>query len=147
MQIPNYPVIRIFRGEFAWLSNFCKCQIEHNGITFESVEHAYQILKFQDAVHKHLANTMDPLQAKRYAKEQGANYPDRDMAVATMEYLLLQKFNKSQNPSLAKRLKDTGNAFLIEGNVWNDSFWGYDITKGVGRNMLGALIMRVRSIL
>ena len=34
--------IREFRGEFSWLSNFYPVQIEYEGLTYPSVEHAYQ---------------------------------------------------------------------------------------------------------
>lgn len=36
----------------------------------------------------------------------------------------------------------TGNAQLIEGNTWNDKFWG--VCDGEGENHLGKILMKVR---
>lgn len=54
--------------------------------------------------------------------------------------LLVQKW---QQPDLAKILRETGDKFLIEGNDWNDTFWG--ITRGRDKNMLGRILMNIRS--
>jgi predicted NAD-dependent protein-ADP-ribosyltransferase YbiA (DUF1768 family) len=37
----------------------------------------------------------------------------------------------------------TGDAELVEGNTWNDRFWG--VCRGKGRNELGRILMRVRT--
>ena len=50
--------------------------------------------------------------------------------------------NKFSEPDLAARLLATGSTELIEGNNWNDTFWG--VCRGRGRNMLGQLLMEVR---
>jgi predicted NAD-dependent protein-ADP-ribosyltransferase YbiA (DUF1768 family) len=49
---------------------------------------------------------------------------------------------KFANAELAKMLIDTGDTILVEGNTWNDTFWG--ICNGVGQNNLGKLLMLVR---
>jgi len=56
---------------------------------------------------------------------------------------LLLKF--TQHSDLKERLLDTHNLELIEGNNWDDTYWG--ICNGRGRNMLGMLLMEVRDIL
>ena len=48
----------------------------------------------------------------------------------------------SKNPILKAKLLATGDAELIEGNWWNDTYWG--VCKGVGKNKLGKILMRVR---
>jgi len=57
-----------------------------------------------------------------------------------MAQLVVQKF--TNNAVLAQRLHDTGDAELIEGNTWGDTFWG--ICKGKGENHLGRILMEVR---
>lgn len=47
-----------------------------------------------------------------------------------------------QNPDLAEKLLQTGDAILHENNP-DDPFWGYG--KGDGRDHLGKLLMQVRS--
>jgi predicted NAD-dependent protein-ADP-ribosyltransferase YbiA (DUF1768 family) len=40
-------------------------------------------------------------------------------------------------------LKATGDEELVEGNWWNDTFWG--VCNGVGENNLGKLLMKIRA--
>jgi predicted NAD-dependent protein-ADP-ribosyltransferase YbiA (DUF1768 family) len=58
-----------------------------------------------------------------------------------MEDLVRLKF--TTHPDLCERLLTTGDAELIEGNSWNDTFWG--VCRGKGRNELGKVLMKVRS--
>ena len=39
----------------------------------------------------------------------------------------------------------TGDAIVIEGNTWRDTYWGVDLKTGEGENHLGKILMRVRS--
>ena len=55
--------------------------------------------------------------------------------------LVLEKFK--QNPELKQKLLETGNQELIEGNTWNDTFWG--VCNGQGQNWLGKILMLARS--
>ena len=43
---------------------------------------------------------------------------------------------------LREQLLATGEAQLIEGNTWNDTFWG--VCKGKGQNWLGRILVEVR---
>ena len=58
-----------------------------------------------------------------------------------MEEIIYEKFN--QNLDLKAKLLETGNAELEEGNTWGDTCWG--ICNGIGKNMLGQILMRVRT--
>ena len=42
-------------------------------------------------------------------------------------------------------MEDTNNEELIEGNTWNDTYWG--VCNGRGQNHLGKILMKVRSLL
>ena len=50
----------------------------------------------------------------------------------------------SMNDGLKEKLLATGNVMLIEGNNWNDTYWGYDFDKKQGLNKLGNILMQVR---
>lgn len=39
----------------------------------------------------------------------------------------------------------TGGEDLVEGNRWNDKFWGVCLKTGRGENWLGKLLMQVRA--
>ena len=56
-----------------------------------------------------------------------------------MEYLLRQKFG---DKTLKALLIGTGDAELVEGNMWGDTYWG--VCKGKGENHLGKLLMKIR---
>ena len=58
-----------------------------------------------------------------------------------MRDALIQKFSDKK---LQKKLIDTGDAELIEGNWWGDKFWG--VCEGEGENHLGKLLMEVREM-
>jgi len=54
--------------------------------------------------------------------------------------LLCQKFYN--DPRLKELLRATGDAELVEGNWWGDTFFG--VCKGTGENHLGKMLMQVR---
>jgi len=58
-----------------------------------------------------------------------------------METLLRDKFTR--HADLRILLLDTGDRELVEGNTWDDRFWG--VCEGVGENHLGRLLMKIRA--
>jgi N-glycosidase YbiA len=133
--------ITSFSGEFDFLSNFYPCKIEFEDEVYPSVEHAFQAAKTTSpsARQKILeAGTSGK------AKQIGRTVPLRpywDLSKITyMREFLRQKFEK---PELRNALLATGDAEIIEGNNWNDTFWG--VCKGKGLNHLGKLLMEIRS--
>ncbi len=48
----------------------------------------------------------------------------------------------TQNQDLKEKLLAAGDKTLIEGNTWNDRYWG--VCRGKGQNKLGQILMRVR---
>ena len=57
--------------------------------------------------------------------------------------LCIIKFN--ENRILKNKLISTFPSILIEGNTWNDTYWG--ICNGKGENNLGLILMNIRKIL
>lgn len=55
---------------------------------------------------------------------------------------------KFSNPFLAKKLINTGDEILCEGNYWHDNYWGACNCPNCKllprKNMLGQILMRVR---
>lgn len=132
-----------FDGDFAFLSNFYPATIDLDGMSFQSSEAAYQAQK--------CLNTMDKFQfcnlGARDAKKLGRKIrirPDwEDIKDEVMARILGLKF--SQHPDLGNLLIETGDAELIEGNYWHDTYWG--VCEGEGKNRLGELLMQVRASL
>lgn len=130
-----------FDGQYRFLSNFYPCTIEYEGILYPSVEHAYQAAKTFDVRQKaRIALAVTPGKAKAMGQGVRMLRGWDDIKVEVMYHLLLLKF---QDVNLRVLLKGTGDALLVEGNWWGDAFWG--VCKGVGENMLGNLLMLVRS--
>lgn len=59
-----------------------------------------------------------------------------------MESILRAKFE--DNPYLMKKLVETGNAVLINGNNRKEEYWGIDLYSWRGENNLGKILMKIR---
>lgn len=110
---------------------------------YPSVEHAYVAAKTTDErLRQEIAQISTPGRVKRAGRALVLR-PDWDkIKFSIMLELVTIKF---QDPALAAMLKATGDAHLIEGNTWNDTYWG--VCNGRGENMLGKILMYVRSTL
>ena len=165
-------IIDMFHGTF--LSNFYTASVRLKGVWYPSVEHAYQSAKFDPESIRSLSKEKQEeirefLRVKGYGrsiadlstifadntitsgiikvvadrlKEFGIVAADWDeRRVDTMTRLLIQKF---QDPKLARQILETGDKILIEGNDWEDTFWGVNKNSRKGRNILGRLLMNIR---
>lgn len=134
-----------FDKEFAFLSNFYASPFQDlSGNTWPTVEHAYQAAKTKvPSEQKLIRDAETPGQSKRLGKKITMRDNWEDIKLDVMEALVTFKFQ--QNPDLAAKLIATGDAELIEGNSWNDTFWG--VCKGEGLNHLGLTLMTVRESL
>lgn len=124
-----------FSGEYRFLSNFWPC-------LGSSVEHHYQAAKTDDP---RWAGRILAAPSASAAKRIGREAPMRATwdaeRIPVMRSLLVLKFRGD----LATRLLSTGEARLIEGNTWGDTFWG--VCAGAGENHLGKSLMWVRATL
>jgi ribA/ribD-fused uncharacterized protein len=132
-----------FTGDFKFLSNFYPCKVKLDDVEYPSVEHAYQAAKTLDTEERKPFHT-HPLPTAGGSKKLGRKLsirPDwESVKLKVMEDLLIQKF---KDDFLKKQLQETGDAKLVEGNWWGDTFWGVDAKKG-GKNHLGLLLMKIR---
>ena len=152
------PPITSFSGDNSFLSNFAPCEIvtpyevgpsKHMAVDvirfkLPTTEHSYQLQKFEfySIPFERILRAKTAGEAKRIANDS------KDLVlvgfhknkVKIMAELLNQKF-KTDN-YYGKRLLATGDAVLIEGNRWGDTFWG--AVDGVGKNVLGTLLMLKR---
>lgn len=134
--------VNSFQGQFRFLSNFWASPIvKSDGFTYPTAEHAYQACKFNWAADRaKIRLAPSPADAKRLARKMTLR-PDWDrMKVDAMGRVLRLKFTPGSE--LAAMLLETGDAKLIEGNTWGDTFWG--VCNGQGKNILGNLLMDIR---
>lgn len=137
-------MINEFVGEYRFLSNFYPAIVEMDGEIYPTVEHAYQAAKTTiQKIRSQIRSKSTPGGAKRLGDNRKfvTLRPDWEyIRVSTMENLVRQKF---QNQDLKAMLVATGDQELVEGNSWNDTFWG--VCRGVGDNNLGKILMKIRS--
>ena len=130
-----------FQGEYRFLSNFWPSTVEFEGMTYPTAEHAYQAAKTLDAAERRrIAALPTPAEAKRAGRALPPRADWEQVKFDVMLQCVRDKF--SRDPDLRRRLLDTGEAYLEEGNTWGDTVWG--VSNGVGENRLGKILMRVR---
>lgn len=153
-------VISKFEGDHFYLSNFYEAPMiftstivspDEPGLKFLTGEAAFQAAKVHamNPVDKMaqinyvvgVANAPTPAKAKYAGRSVKIDLEKWDaIKVACMREVVFQKF--LQNPELRKQLLDTGDAMLVEGNTWGDTYWGR--VGGKGYNKLGVILMEVR---
>lgn len=117
-----------------WLSNFYASPIDHGGVTWPTVEHAYQAMKTTvEAEREAIRLAPRAVDAKRLGHTVTMR-PDWD-ADRAMRHLLRLKFTGP----LAEWLQGTGSAILIEDNRGP---WG---GRDGGENKLGVMLMELRA--
>ena len=131
-----------FTGDHDFLSNFHPSPIEVDGILYPTVEHAFQAAKTSIPEEKQaLAETATPGSAKHKGRKVQLRSDWEEVKVGIMEELVRLKF--TTHGDLRAKLLAMGDAELVEGNNWNDRFWG--VCRGKGQNQLGKILMKVRS--
>ncbi len=169
-ELNNSNSILVFKHTF--LSNFYAVPIVYQGRLYSSVEQAYlrqkfseeqlsklnnkqkrelnEILKIKGIIIQ-LSNFSKAFNDFNYAagilkrfsnklKEWGLedkNWDDKRLDL--MVELLIHKYSTE---GLMRALLNTGDKYLVEGNTWNDTFWG--VCNGRGKNYLGRIIMNIR---
>lgn len=133
-----------FERQYAFLSNYYDSPIIYDGLVYPTVEHAFQAAKTMVLEQRRLISEMKtPGEAKRAGRKVTLRYDWENVKDAVMEQCIYMKF--IMHPDLAEKLLATGDAYLIEGNTWNDTYWG--VCKGTGKNQLGKTLMKVRKTL
>lgn len=131
--------IEQFRGTHYFLSNFYPAAVFINGIGYQNNEAAFQAQKQPERAHEFA--TLPPNEAKRLGRQVKLRTDWESVKQTIMEDIVRAKFE--QNPHLREKLLLTGTAELIEGNSWNDTYWG--VCRGKGRNELGKILMKIRA--
>ena len=127
-----------FRGKYYFLSNFYSSPVYYRGMTFQNAEAAFHSQK--DPSRATEFTRLNPSEAKRLGRRVHLRRDWEEVKDDIMFEVVLAKFSGSQ--SLADALLSTGDEKLIEGNTWNDQYWG--VCDGKGLNKLGSILERVR---
>ena len=95
----------------------------------------------RDANGNEILRILSCPEAKRLGGRIPIRYDWESVKLDVMETLLRDKFTR--HADLRILLLDTGDRELVEGNTWDDRFWG--VCEGVGENHLGRLLMKIRA--
>jgi ribA/ribD-fused uncharacterized protein len=149
-------IIEEFKGEYRFLSNFWRAEIRpywwpDTLPAFPGNEWLFQAWKVNPddtfvwlPEVEWIRTAPTPGEAKRRGRITAAFRPDwEDLKIDVMRYCVQLKFRN--HADLRTKLLATGDAELIEGNWWNDTYWG--VCDGVGENHLGKLLMEEREVL
>lgn len=133
-------MIDSFREEYYFLSNFYHVDVEYDGIVYKNTEAAFQAQKVLDDNEKLLFSDLYPREAKKLGRRVKLRKDWNDVKDNYMYEICKAKF--TQHEDLAEKLLETGDEELVEGNTWNDTYWG--VCNGKGKNQLGKTLMRIR---
>lgn len=150
-------VIAEFRGEHAFLSNYFSASFIWRNVEFSSAEQAFAWAKTiyaKDDVTSakyalQILATDHPGEAKKLGRQMPINVADWDKYKNMyMRELVHAKFlQNTSGIDLVGKLINTGPVMLVEGNDWNDTYWGRCKNKEgrwVGLNTLGVILMEER---
>lgn len=134
-------MIKEFRDEYYFLSNFYTAPVTWDGLTYMNNEAAFQSAKATDRSMRELFTTLDPSAAKKLGRKIQLRSDWEQIKYNVMQEICYAKF--TQNEDLKQKLLATGDKYLEEGNTWGDRIWG--TVNGQGQNMLGKILMSVRA--
>ena len=140
MEVKKIDGIFGFKGEYRFLSNFYETPITYEGMTYPSVENAYQAAKSIILEDRQKFVNISSKEAKSLGKKITLREDWDAIKLQVMWNLLYEKFTR--NRKLYSALVLTGKAHIEETNWWGDKFWG--TCKGEGENHLGKLLMKLR---
>lgn len=141
-------MITSFQGDYEFLSNFYPCTITLGGLTFPSVENAYQAMKCVNPSDMIQFTNIGPAEAKKLGRKVTMRSDFDNIKYNVMRSLLDQKF---EDKTFKKMLLDTAPESIVEGNYWHDNYWGIctceKCRNEIGYNHLGELLQRKRNLL
>lgn len=152
-------VINEFGGEHFFLSNYSTTPFMWRGLAFRSGEQAFAFAKtyfmeegsVQTTAWQAILDARTPGEAKKLGRRASINVDEWDKhKVQYMREIVHAKFRTGQDThghGIVGPLCNTGARMLVEGNDWQDFFWGRCKDKdGVwkGLNTLGVILMEER---
>lgn len=129
-----------FKDEYFFLSNFYEAPVEYDGLKYMNSEAAFQAQKCEFPAKRREFQKLNPSKAKALGRKVTLREDWDEIKTTAMLEIVRNKFK--QNKDLAKKLIETGDAYLEEGNWWGDKIWG--VCNGEGENRLGKILMQVR---
>lgn len=140
-------MINHFSDQHAFLSNFASSPMRISGKLYPTVEHLYQASKtLEYEQREEIIACHNPGKAKRLGQKVDLRADWEEIKESVMLECIRLKFRL--NPKLRRKLLETGDNLLVEGNHWHDNTWGdcycSKCYNKPGKNFLGKILMIVR---
>lgn len=153
--IQSYPAaqcITIHKVEEEWgvFSNFGHTPLVVDGITFDTSERLFQLMKFKDeeAVKTIYNKKGNPKMVAKHLEKTHRREDWGKMIIDAMKFCLTQKYGQSEE--FRKELERSKGKFIVEDQTCftkkNPDAWGVKLQDEnyVGPNLLGRLLMELR---
>jgi len=141
-------VVWKFVKSYAFLSNFYPTPVEIDGVVYPTVEHYFQSMKATNPKDREwVLSAPTPGKARQRGRKIKLREDWHQFRNIVMRRGVYEKF--TQYPELEKKLLDTDDMILVEGNFWKEYYWGCVFEKGTkrGKNNFGVVLMEVRKYL
>lgn len=135
-------MIKEFKNQYFFLSNFYEYPIYYNKLVFCNAEAAFQAQKAMNEKDQYKFINLNASQARKLGKTVQLRKDWEEIKDNVMYEIVKRKF--TINKELQQKLLETKEEELIEGNWWHDTYWGVDSKTGIGQNKLGKILMKVR---
>jgi predicted NAD-dependent protein-ADP-ribosyltransferase YbiA (DUF1768 family) len=135
--------IWVFQGQYKFLSNSYRKEIEFNNRIYPTTWHAFYAQRATTLPdHDYIASAVHARAARARSKriKPALGWDLGDTKLVLMHRILQSKFS---DPAFAYRLCATGALQITFTGQMADTYWGS--VHAVGRNHLGRLLMEVRS--
>ena len=152
--IQTYPVtkcVRIYKTDEEWgiLCNFGHTPIAVDGVTFDTSERLFQLMKFKDEEPvKAVYNAINPKMTTKHWEKTHRREDWGKMIIDAMKYCLTMKYEQSEE--FRQELKRSNRKIIVEDQTSftkkNPDAWGVKLQGDyfVGPNLLGRLLMELR---
>lgn len=142
----NKTVIEFYssKAEYGFMSNFARYEVEMNGKVYKTSEHYYQSQKYAGTPWEtKVSQAEGPMAAAILGRDKTGPLREDWESVKddVMREVVEAKFR--QYPEITKQLLETGDAELVE-KTTDDMYWGCG-DSGTGKNMLGIILMEIRT--
>lgn len=144
----SYRITR-FTGRYFFLSNFYAAPTFYAGKNYLNSEAAFQSAKCRNIEDRKEFQLLQAREAKKLGMRVKLRSDWEWVKDGIMYEIVKNKF--MEDNILRKKLLNTEDAYLVEGNTWHDNYWGNCICgecrNVVGKNKLGKILMDVRASL
>jgi ribA/ribD-fused uncharacterized protein len=139
-------VIESFSGDYAFLSNFYRTEVEYQGDIYQSAQAAFQASKVLSPEIRSEFTSLSAAEATLKGDKIAPSIEWEQNKQVIMYKILKNKFSK--NKELRSLLMKTNISPIIHKNNWHENYWGEctceECVEKEKHNYLGKILVKVR---